>query len=132
MLLRSLPVQPRKDRVAPRSLPARRANEEEAPPVSLSLTATAGQRTDQAWKILIDAATDVKHTQTRLQALTALGLLRSPRSAKLIADAMTDPGLDVRSAAALAAGLSRDRTLEAQSAQPAERQGAAGCRSPRR
>ena len=87
-------------------------NEEEAPPVSLSLTATAGQRTDQAWKILIDAATDVKHTQTRLQALTALGLLRSPRSAKLIADAMTDPGLDVRSAAALAAGLSRDRTLE--------------------
>ena len=54
----------------------------------------------------------VKHTQTRLQALTALGLLRSPRSAKLIADAMTDPGLDVRTAAALAAGLSRDRTLE--------------------
>jgi hypothetical protein len=88
------------------------SSEEEAPPVSLSLTATAGQRTDQAWKILTDAATDVKRTQTRLQALTALGLLRSPRSAKLIADAMTDPGLDVRSAAALAAGLSRDQTLE--------------------
>jgi hypothetical protein len=88
------------------------SNEEEAPPVSLSPTATAGQRTEQAWKILTDAATDVKHTQTRLQALTALGLLRSPRSAKLIADAMTDPGLDVRTAAALAAGLSRDRTLE--------------------
>ena len=88
------------------------SNEEEAPPVSLSPTATAGQRTDQAWKILTDAATDVKRTQTRLQALTALGLLRSPRSAKLIADAMTDPGLDVRTAAALAAGLSRDRTLE--------------------
>ena len=80
--------------------------------MSLSPTATAGQRTDQAWKILTDAATDVKRTQTRLQALTALGLLRSPRSAKLIADAMTDPGLDVRTAAALAAGLSRDRTLE--------------------
>jgi len=87
-------------------------SEEEAPPVALSPTATAGQRTEQAWKILTDAATDTKHTQTRLQALTALGLLRSPRSAKLIADAMTDPGLDVRSAAALAAGLSRDRTLE--------------------
>ena len=55
-----------------------------------------------------DAATDLKRTQTRLQALTALGLLRSPRSAKLIADAMTDPGLDVRTAAALAAGLSSD------------------------
>ena len=80
--------------------------------MSLSPRATAGQRAEQAWKILTDAATDVKHTQTRLQALTALGLLRSPRSAKLIADAMTDPGLDVRTAAALAAGLSRDRTLE--------------------
>lgn len=87
-------------------------NEEEAPPLAISPTATPQQRTEQAWKILTDAATDVKRTQTRLQALTALGLLRSPRSAKLIADAMTDPGLDVRTAAALAAGLSRDRTLE--------------------
>ena len=92
--------------------PAAAGNEEEAPPVTLLPTATPEQRTDQAWKILTDAATDTKHTQTRLQALTALGLLRSPRSAKLIADAMTDPGLDVRTAAALAAGLSRDRTLE--------------------
>ena len=88
------------------------STEEEAPALAISLTATAGQRSDTAWKILTDAATDVKRTQTRLQALTALGLLRSPRSAKLIADAMTDPGLDVRTAAALAAGLSRDRTLE--------------------
>ena len=80
--------------------------------MSLLPTATPEQRADAAWKILTDAATDTKRTQTRLQALTALGLLRSPRSAKLIADAMTDPGLDVRSAAALAAGLSRDRTLE--------------------
>jgi HEAT repeat protein len=94
------------------SNPTAASNEEEAPAVNLSPTATAGQRTDAAWKILTDAATDTKHTQTRLQALTALGLLRSPRSAKLIADAMGDPGLDVRSAAALAAGLSRDRTLE--------------------
>lgn len=92
--------------------PAAAGSEEEAPPVTLSPRATAGQRAEQAWKVLTDAATDVKHTQTRLQALTALGLLRSPRSAKLIADAMTDPGLDVRTAAALAAGLSRDRTLE--------------------
>ena len=73
--------------------------------MSLSPTATAGQRAEQAWKILTDAATDVKRiTQTRIQALTALGLLRSPRSAKMIADAMTDPDLDVRTAAALAAG----------------------------
>jgi HEAT repeat protein len=88
------------------------SNEEEAPPLAISPTATPRQRTDQAWKILTEAATDTKRTQMRLQALTALGLLRSPRSAKLIADAMTDPGLDVRAAAALAAGLSRDQTLE--------------------
>ncbi len=103
---------PAKPASAAASNPTAAGNEEEAPAVSLLSTATAGQRTDAAWKILTDAATDTKHTQTRLQALTALGLLRSPRSAKLIADAMTDPGLDVRSAAALAAGLSRDRTLE--------------------
>ena len=94
------------------SNPTAASNEEEAPPLAISPTATRQQRTDQAWKILTDAATDTKRTQTRLQALTALGLLRSPRSAKLIADAMADPGLDVRSAAALAAGLSRDPTLE--------------------
>jgi HEAT repeat protein len=92
--------------------PAAAGNEEEVPAVTLSPTATRQQRTEQAWKILTDAATDMKHTQTRLQALTALGLLRSPRSAKLVADAMADPGLDVRAAAALAAGLNRDRTLE--------------------
>ena len=87
------------------SNPAAAGNEEEAPAVSLSLTATAGQRTDAAWKILTDAAGDAKHTQTRIQALAALSLLRSPRSAKMIADAMLEPDLDIRTAAALAAGV---------------------------
>jgi HEAT repeat protein len=83
----------------------------DAPVLSLSPTATAGQRTDAAWKILTDAANDAKRTQTRIQALAALSLLRSPRSTKMIADAMLEPDLDVRTAAALAAGQTKDRNL---------------------
>ncbi len=88
-------------------------NDIDAPPVSLSPTATAGQRTDQAWKILTDAAGDVKRmqTQTRIQALAALSLLRCPRSAKMIVDVMTDPDVDIRTAAALAAGQTGDPNL---------------------
>src|ERR1019366_2540012 len=61
--------------------------------------------------ILTDAAGDANRTQTRLQALAALGLLRSPRSSKMIAAAMTEPDLDVRTAAAVAAGQTKDRNL---------------------
>ena len=88
-------------------------NDIDAPPVSLSPTATAGQRTDRAWKILTDAAGDVKRmqTQTRIQALAALSLLRCPRSAKMIVDVMTDPDVDIRTAAALAAGQTGDPNL---------------------
>jgi HEAT repeat protein len=87
----------------------------DAPDLSLSLTATATERTNQAWTILNDAVTDPKRTQlqTRIQALAALSLLRRPRSAKMIADAMTDPDLDIRTAAALAAGQTRDPNLTA-------------------
>lgn len=87
------------------------ASELDAPTMSLSAAATAAERADQAWKILTDAAGDVKRTQTRIQALAALSLLRSPRSAKMIADAMLEPDLDVRTAAALAAGQTGDRNL---------------------
>jgi len=88
-------------------------NQEEAPPVTLLSTATAAQRTDQAWKILTDAAGDMKRmqTQTRIQALAALSLLRCPRSARMIVDVMTDPDVDIRTAAALAAGQTGDPNL---------------------
>jgi len=91
------------------------SEQEDAPSVALSSTATAAERTDQAWVILNDAVTDPKSTQlqTRIQALAALSLLRCPRSAKMIADAMTDPDLDIRTAAALAAGQTRDPNLSA-------------------
>jgi HEAT repeat protein len=86
-------------------------DETNAPDVTLPATSTPEERNRRAWAILTDAAGDIKHTQTRLQALAALGLLRSPRSSKMIADAMLDPDVDIRTAAALAAGETKDRNL---------------------
>jgi len=85
----------------------------DAPELSLSPTATATERTVQAWKFLTDAAGDVKRmqTQTRIQALAALSLLRCPRSARMIVDVMSDPDVDIRTAAALAAGQTGDPNL---------------------
>jgi HEAT repeat protein len=61
--------------------------------------------------MLTDAAGDARHSQTRIQALAALGMLRNVRSAGLIKTAMQDPDQDVRTAAALAAAQSGDRNL---------------------
>ena len=83
----------------------------DAPAATLSMTSTPADRIHEAWTILSDAAGDTKHVQTRIQALAALGMLRSPRSEKMITDAMADPDVDVRTAAALAAGQTKDRTL---------------------
>jgi HEAT repeat protein len=80
-------------------------------PATLPVAATAEDRERVAWKLLTDAASDPKSTQTRIQALAALGLLRCPRAEKMITDAMAEPDLDVRTAAALAAGQTMDRNL---------------------
>jgi HEAT repeat protein len=82
-----------------------------APAATQPAAATPEERERQAWSMLTDAMADAKHPQTRIQALAALGMLRSPRSEKMIAGAMTDPDLDVRTAAALAAGQTKDRNL---------------------
>jgi HEAT repeat protein len=86
-------------------------DESDTPATGISMTANPEERSHEAWRTLTDAADDVKHPQTRVQALAALGLMRSPRSEKMIADAMNDPDLDVRTAAALAAGQTKDRNL---------------------
>jgi len=83
----------------------------DAPAVTLPATSTPEDRSREAWAILTDAAGDTKHTQTRIQALAALALLRSPQSANMIAAAMTEPDLDIRTAAVLAAGQTKDRNL---------------------
>jgi HEAT repeat protein len=73
--------------------------------------ATPEGRERAAWKLLTDAMADAKHPQTRIQALAALGLLRSAKSEKILADAMADPDVDVRTGAILAAGQAKDRNL---------------------
>jgi len=80
-------------------------------PAALSMTSTPEDRDREAWRMLTDAAGDAKHPQTRIQALAALGMMSSPRSEKMIVDAMADADLDVRTAAALAAGQTKDRNL---------------------
>jgi len=81
------------------------------PAPTLPKATTVEERSKVAWGMLSDALGDAKHSQTRIQALAALSLLRSPRAEKMITDAMGDPDLDVRTAAALAAGETRDRNL---------------------
>ena len=100
-----------KTQSAPAKTDNAQSEEIEAPDITLPATATPEERIREAWTILTDAAGDSKHTQTRLQALAALGLLRSPRSSKMIADAMLEPDVDVRTAAVLAAGQTNDRNL---------------------
>jgi HEAT repeat protein len=66
---------------------------------------TPAQLRDQAWTMLTTAVSDDKHEETRVQALAALGLMGgNPRSLRLIKDAMKDKDIDIRVAAALAAG----------------------------
>jgi len=85
--------------------------DDEPPASALPVARTEAEREAVAWKMIDDALADTKHPQTRIQALAALGLLRSPKAEKMITDAMKDPDLDVRTAAALAAGQTKDRNL---------------------
>jgi hypothetical protein len=81
------------------------------PAPALPSAKTPQEREGAAWTLLQNAVNDAKHSQTRIQGLAAVGLLRCPESQKFIADAMGDPDVDVRTAAALAAGQSNDRNL---------------------
>ena len=66
----------------------------------------------RSWQILTEGSQDSKLVDTRTQALNALSSLGSnSRANALIADAMKDPNLDVRTAAVLAAGKSKSRAL---------------------
>ena len=76
-----------------------------------SLTQTPNERKAAAWKMLNDAVSEQKHAETRIRALAALGLLRNADSERMIGNAMLDSDLDVRTAAVLAAGQTRDPNL---------------------
>jgi HEAT repeat protein len=73
---------------------------------------SVAQNTHDAWDMLTNAANDPKHPDTRIQALAALGTLGiNSRAESLIAAAMKDPDVDVRTAAVLAAGQTKNRNL---------------------
>jgi HEAT repeat protein len=70
--------------------------------------------TDHAWSILTGALnpTSSMHVEQRIQALAALGSMGSTsRSTHMIATALTDRDLDIRTAAVLAAGQTKDPFL---------------------
>ena len=93
--------------------PAARNSSKAASTSAASTSATAtGQTVQQCWQLLVDSVQDAKHTETRTQALNALSSLGwSARANGLIADAMKDPNLDVRTAAVLAAGKAKSPSL---------------------
>jgi len=73
---------------------------------------TPEERTKRCWQSLTDSVQDAKHTETRSQALNALSSLAwSKRADGLIAAAMKDPDLDVRTADILAAGKAKSHVL---------------------
>lgn len=76
------------------------------------LQRTVAENTSEAWEMITTALNDPKHSDVRIQALAALGTLgNNARGEKLITSAMKDPDFDVRTAAILAAGQTKDRNL---------------------
>jgi len=83
-----------------------------APTVAPAAAETPAETIKRSWQLLTDNVQDPKHTDIRTQALNALSSLGSnPRADGLIAAAMKDPNLDVRTAAILAAGKTKSRSL---------------------
>ncbi len=73
---------------------------------------TIAQNTAEAWSILKAASADSRQPDTRAQAVAAVGTIQGSRlTHKLIADALNDSDLDVRTAAILAAGATKDKGL---------------------
>jgi HEAT repeat protein len=98
--------------------PAAAGNSSQSAPASAGSTVaqpapeTPAETSKRCWKSLTDSVQDVKHLDTRTQALNALSSLGwSTRADDLIAAAMKDPNLDVRTAAILAAGKTKSHEL---------------------
>ncbi len=85
---------------------------EDIPPPTHNPNASPAERADEAWSMLSTSVTDPKHVDLRVQALAALGTLgANPHGIPKIVHAMDDKDLDVRTAAILAAGQTKDRSL---------------------
>jgi HEAT repeat protein len=80
--------------------------------VAQTAAETPAETIKRCWQSLTDNVQDAKHTEIRSQALNALSSLGwSSRADGLIAAAMKDPNLDVRTAAILAAGKTKSHSL---------------------
>jgi hypothetical protein len=80
--------------------------------VAQPVAETPAETIKRCWQLLTDSVQDAKHTENRTQALNALSSLGwSTRADELIAAAMKDPNLDVRTAAILAAGKTKSHSL---------------------
>ncbi|NYF81264.1 HEAT repeat domain-containing protein [Granulicella arctica] len=76
------------------------------------LHSTAAQDSQQAWSMLTDAVNDPKHPDLRIEGLAALGTMgNNLRATTMIVAAMKDTDVDVRTAAVLAAGQTKNRSL---------------------
>jgi HEAT repeat protein len=73
---------------------------------------TPAETTKWCWQSLTDSVKNSKRTNVQAQALNALSSLgANPRALGLIAEAMKDENMDVRTAAILAAGKTKSATL---------------------
>jgi len=73
---------------------------------------TPEQLKEQAWSMLAAANTDDKHPEIRVQVMAALGMMgENPKVLAMIRAGMADKDVDVRVAAALAAGQTKSRNL---------------------
>jgi hypothetical protein len=84
--------------------------------VAQPVAETPAEAIKRCWQLLTDSVQGAKHIETRTQALNALSSLGwSMRADELIAAAMKDPNLDVRTAAILAlispAGKGRSKPI---------------------
>lgn len=73
---------------------------------------SAGSAVDRAWSMLTSNVSADKPAHDRIQALAALGSMgNDPRAARLIGDAIVEHNMDVRTAAILAAGQTKNPEL---------------------
>jgi HEAT repeat protein len=106
-------TQPAASPSVPQPVTADTTPDDNAPPATVvdRTRRTVKQNTDEAWGILKTAAAD-HHSETRALAIAAIATMQDSRlTHKLISSALSDSDLDVRTAAILAVGATKDKGL---------------------
>ncbi|HXB62681.1 MAG TPA: HEAT repeat domain-containing protein [Acidobacteriaceae bacterium] len=107
-------TQPAAPAAAPAAQPASAPPADVTPPAPVIDRShrTVAQNTTEAWNMLNIAAAEPHHADTRAQAVAAIGTIQGSRlTHKPLAAALDDSDLDVRTAAILAAGATKDKGL---------------------